>query len=273
LVINIKYFFFGGGDGARILNDSFIFDPETTIYTQPQITGASPAARCAHTTTFWEGKLLIFGGGDGSRRFKDLYVFDTELLGRIELGREKKPKLQVKKQEEKLKNPEEAKYKDVTMWLQSIGMRKYAEKFVREEIDIKTLPGLNETHLERIGVSTIGARLHILNAIAALTEKKISVEEETLYTLKQVNKSLENLTLFTQVVAQTIAISHKNDVHNRSPNSISPQLESNSNSISNNKPQNVAPEIKIIPNENKTQIIETNGPVKSTHENGPTIKV
>jgi len=112
--------------------------------------------------------------------------------------KKKKPKIQVKKQEDKMKNPEEAKYKDVTMWLQSIGMRKYAEKFVREEIELNTLNGLTELHLERMGVATIGARLHILNSISILNEKKSSKEEETLHLLKNINKSLENLTTVTQ---------------------------------------------------------------------------
>jgi len=201
-----KIIFFGGGDGTRILNDSFIFDADNSIFIQPTITGAAPAARCAHTTTWWEGKLLVFGGGDGSRRFKDLYVFDTELLVRYEQGKEKKPKVQVKKQEDKMKNPEEAKYKDVTMWLQSIGMRKYAEKFVREEIELNTLNGLTEAHLERMGVTTIGARLHILHAINALNEKKYSKEEETLQLLKHINKSLENLTVVTQSLVEVVQL-------------------------------------------------------------------
>ena len=66
-------------------------------------------------------------------------------------------------------------------------MRKYADKFAKEgpcasqpsgvrsltagppaEIDVQVLPYLTEAHLERMGVSTIGARLHILAAIAAM---------------------------------------------------------------------------------------------------------
>jgi hypothetical protein len=46
-------------------------------------------------------------------------------------------------------------------------MKKYAERFQKEEIDMKTLPLLTEAHLEKLGVNTIGARLTILAGIAA----------------------------------------------------------------------------------------------------------
>jgi N-acetylneuraminic acid mutarotase len=72
-----KLFFFGGGDGIRMFNDLYIFDPQTLTFTRPVLSGNPPVGRCAHTATLWEGKLLIYGGGDGGRRFKDLYMLDV----------------------------------------------------------------------------------------------------------------------------------------------------------------------------------------------------
>ena len=47
-------------------------------------------------------------------------------------------------------------------------MKKYAEKFIAQEIDMDTVIYLNENHLEQLGVTTIGARLRILAAINSI---------------------------------------------------------------------------------------------------------
>ena len=47
-------------------------------------------------------------------------------------------------------------------------MKKFAEKFVAQEIDMEIVPFLTEGHLEQLGVNTIGARLRILQGIKAL---------------------------------------------------------------------------------------------------------
>lgn len=57
---------------------------------------------------------------------------------------------------------------DIVMWLTSIGMKRHAEKFVKEEISIPVLEYLTEDHLEKLGVGTIGERLTILAAINKL---------------------------------------------------------------------------------------------------------
>lgn len=73
---------------------------------------------------------------------------------------------------DKVKNPEETKAKDLTTWLTSLGMKQYVEKFVSQEVDMDTLPYLTESHLEQLGVTTIGARLRLMSAIHQLSTKK-----------------------------------------------------------------------------------------------------
>eukprot|EP01102_Stenamoeba_stenopodia_P013634 TRINITY_DN444_c0_g1_i1.p1 TRINITY_DN444_c0_g1~~TRINITY_DN444_c0_g1_i1.p1 ORF type:complete len:541 (-),score=56.77 TRINITY_DN444_c0_g1_i1:49-1671(-) len=157
-----KLIFFGGGDGVRMFNELYILDPSTLAFTRPTLAGVAPTGRCAHTTTLWEGKLLIFGGGDGGRRFKDLYVLDAESFLKNEtdsVAKKKSNKRQQKRHDEKTKT------RDIASWLESCGMKKYYDLFVREEIDISVLPYVTEQHLEKIGVTSLGARLQLVNAI------------------------------------------------------------------------------------------------------------
>eukprot|EP01112_Ceratiomyxa_fruticulosa_P000175 TRINITY_DN1018_c0_g2_i5.p1 TRINITY_DN1018_c0_g2~~TRINITY_DN1018_c0_g2_i5.p1 ORF type:complete len:592 (+),score=135.87 TRINITY_DN1018_c0_g2_i5:256-2031(+) len=54
---------------------------------------------------------------------------------------------------------------DIAGWLSSIGMSKYIPRFVAEEVDLTILNMITDSHLKLIGVSTLGDRLRILNAI------------------------------------------------------------------------------------------------------------
>lgn len=167
-----KLLVFGGGDGSRILNDLYVFDPATLTFTRPtlQHPAHTPAGRCAHTATpLDDSTLLVFGGGDGGRRFKDLYLLDAEQV------------IKPPKEKTKAKSParrgsgghaDDKRKNDITVWLSGLGLRKYVDKFVHEEIDVDTLPYLTEEHLEKLGVSTIGARLKILAAVDQLRDEQ-----------------------------------------------------------------------------------------------------
>src|SRR5262245_24763391 len=52
-------------------------------------------------------------------------------------------------------------------WLTEIGLGKYAEALLANDIDLQTLPGLDRADLERLGVS-LGHRKKMLRAIAEL---------------------------------------------------------------------------------------------------------
>jgi class 3 adenylate cyclase len=57
---------------------------------------------------------------------------------------------------------------DIVVWLRSLGLGKYEAAFRENEIDETVLPSLTEEHLKQLGVTALGHRLKLLDAIAAL---------------------------------------------------------------------------------------------------------
>jgi len=57
---------------------------------------------------------------------------------------------------------------DVVVWLRSLGLGKYEAAFRENEIDETLLPSLTHEILKELGVTVIGHRLKLLDAIAAL---------------------------------------------------------------------------------------------------------
>jgi class 3 adenylate cyclase len=57
---------------------------------------------------------------------------------------------------------------DVLVWLRSLGLGKYEAAFRENEIDETVLPSLTEEHLKQLGVTALGHRVKLLDAIAAL---------------------------------------------------------------------------------------------------------
>ena len=57
---------------------------------------------------------------------------------------------------------------DVVVWLRSLGLGKYEAAFRENEIDETVLPGLTHENLKELGVTALGPRLKLLDAIAAL---------------------------------------------------------------------------------------------------------
>jgi class 3 adenylate cyclase len=72
---------------------------------------------------------------------------------------------------------------DLVVWLRSLGLGKYEAAFRENEIDETVLPSLTHENLKELGVTALGHRLKLLDAIAALhndgTSKAPSVETAT----------------------------------------------------------------------------------------------
>jgi class 3 adenylate cyclase/predicted ATPase len=67
-----------------------------------------------------------------------------------------------------LGNPEQGAIMDVVVWLRRLGLGKYEAAFRENEIDETVLPNLTAEDLKDLGVSIVGHRRKILDAIAAL---------------------------------------------------------------------------------------------------------
>ena len=72
---------------------------------------------------------------------------------------------------------------DVVVWLRSLGLGKYEAAFRENEIDETVLPSLTHETLKELGVTAVGHRLKLLDAIAALRNdasgKAFSVDAAT----------------------------------------------------------------------------------------------
>jgi hypothetical protein len=57
---------------------------------------------------------------------------------------------------------------DVVVWLRSLGLERYEAVFRENEINERVLPSLTAEDLKELGVTALGHRLKLLDAIAAL---------------------------------------------------------------------------------------------------------
>ena len=57
---------------------------------------------------------------------------------------------------------------DIAAWLQGLGLERYAEAFAENDIDAAILPKLTAEDLLAVGVTSVGHRRKLLEAIAAL---------------------------------------------------------------------------------------------------------
>src|ERR1700746_1083685 len=59
---------------------------------------------------------------------------------------------------------------DIVVWLRSLGLGKYEAVFRENDIDETVLPSLTHENLKELGVSSLGHRVKLLDAIAALRD-------------------------------------------------------------------------------------------------------
>src|ERR1700740_423824 len=57
---------------------------------------------------------------------------------------------------------------DIVVWLRSLGLGKYEAVFRENDIDETVLPSLTHETLKELGVASVGHRVKLLDAIAAL---------------------------------------------------------------------------------------------------------
>jgi len=60
---------------------------------------------------------------------------------------------------------------EITDWLRKLGLEQYAPAFLDNAIDSKVLPRLTAEDLKDLGVTMVGHRRRLLDAIAALTDE------------------------------------------------------------------------------------------------------
>lgn len=69
-------YIFGGGDGARALNDVYALNLKDNTWSLVETTGARPEPRGYHSGTLVGDKLVIYGGSDGQTCFGDIHLLD-----------------------------------------------------------------------------------------------------------------------------------------------------------------------------------------------------
>src|SRR6201987_544513 len=57
---------------------------------------------------------------------------------------------------------------DIVVWLRGLGLEKYEASFRENDIDETVLPSLTHENLKELGVASLGHRVKLLDAIAAL---------------------------------------------------------------------------------------------------------
>jgi class 3 adenylate cyclase len=67
---------------------------------------------------------------------------------------------------------------DIVAWLRELGLERYEQAFQENEIDAEILPSLTADDLKDIGVTAVGHRRKLLEAIAALAESPVAPQAE-----------------------------------------------------------------------------------------------
>jgi hypothetical protein len=66
---------------------------------------------------------------------------------------------------------------DISAWLRELRLERYAQAFQDHEVDARSLPHLTADDLKEMGVTAIGHRRLLLQAIAALQERAAAALE------------------------------------------------------------------------------------------------
>ena len=209
--------YFGGSDGRNVLNNINIFDTLANewmaFFFSPY---KAPNARWAHASAAFDGDLYVFGGSNGPTSFSDLYVLSiSRILAQLVSykvcgSKTPSPRQALSKEgsREDLRhftrtlsggesNVSVKKTESVVNWLRSVGLSEYATVFAEEGITMKTVPYINETHLDALGIDRVGARLQLMAAVDNIkrnqqktNKKQDSQSSEMLVHLQETVKTL-----------------------------------------------------------------------------------
>ena len=75
-----KIYIHGGHDGVKWVDDLYVLNTSSLVWTIPKINGEKPTARACHTLSRVGKKLYMFGGFDGEKCFNEIDVLDLEIL-------------------------------------------------------------------------------------------------------------------------------------------------------------------------------------------------
>jgi class 3 adenylate cyclase len=78
---------------------------------------------------------------------------------------------------------------DIAAWLRELGLERYEEAFRENEIDAEILPKLTADDLKDIGVTIVGHRRKLLEAIGTLAEAALAPQAEPTATVEAAPKA------------------------------------------------------------------------------------
>jgi hypothetical protein len=107
---------------------------------------------------------------------------------------------------------------DVSSWLRDLGLADYAQAFQTNHIDAEVLPRLTADDLTTLGVTSVGHRRRLLDAIATLDQERAPAAAEPIAeTVRPVEAERRQLTvLFCDLVGST-ELSTRLDPHRTAP--------------------------------------------------------
>ena len=77
----------------------------------------------------------------------------------------------------------------VVQWLRGLGMERYKEAFLAQEITIDVLAELGDNELKELGVDKLGPRMKIVKAAKSLSKKRSSSKKKRLGSKPSVKKA------------------------------------------------------------------------------------
>jgi class 3 adenylate cyclase len=93
---------------------------------------------------------------------------------------------------------------DVSTWLRDLGLENYIQAFQAHDVDAEVLPRLTADDLTALGITSVGHRRRLLDAIAALDQGRAPAAEPTTVAARPLEAERRQLTvLFCDLVGST----------------------------------------------------------------------